>query len=95
MREQEREQIIAELQIMVEKKDMGDYLSKGPYPRLQFINKFYLHGGLSHHYEDNKVSKGMEELENQLMKTFDCDSQWPVCLYDFTYKNRIPTFFAF
>jgi hypothetical protein len=73
LRELERVQIIADLQEMVEKKDMGDYLAKGPYPRLQFINKFYLHAGLSHHYDENKISKGMEEVENQLMNTFDCD----------------------
>ena len=80
---------------MVQKKDMCDYYSKGPYPRLQFVNKFFLHAGISHHYDENKVSRGMEDVENQLMTTFDCDPQWPVCLFDFTYKNRIPTFFAF
>jgi hypothetical protein len=34
LREFERIKIIEELQTMVERKDMGDYLDKGPYPRL-------------------------------------------------------------
>ena len=37
----------------------------------------------------------MEQLEDELMAIFNCDSKWPVCLFDFTYKNRIPTHFCF
>ncbi len=29
------------------------------------------------------------------MNLFNCNSEWPICLYDFTYKNRIPTYFCF
>lgn len=29
------------------------------------------------------------------MKVFNCDPQWPICLYDFTYKNKIPQFLCF
>jgi len=29
------------------------------------------------------------------MKIFNCDVQWPLCLFDFTYKNRIPQFLCF
>ena len=25
----------------------------------------------------------------------DCSQQWPVCLYDFTYKNKCSSFFSF
>ena len=24
-----------------------------------------------------------------------CDPSWPVCLFDFTYKNKVPEFFLF
>lgn len=24
-----------------------------------------------------------------------CDKRWPVCLFDFSYKNKIPEFFIF
>ena len=26
--------------------------------------------------------------ETALMKTFNCNPEWPICLYDFTYKNK-------
>ena len=29
------------------------------------------------------------------MKIFNCDQSWPLCLYDFTYKNKIPQFLVF
>ena len=66
--------VIEDLQKMIEKKDQSDYTSKGLYPRLQFINKFFLYGGLNHHYDENKMAGGMEELENKLMEKFDCDA---------------------
>ena len=33
------------------------------------------------------MSQNMESNEMDLMKAFNCDPSWPVCLYDFTYKN--------
>ena len=29
------------------------------------------------------------------MQAFNCNSEWPVCLFDFTYKNRIPQYLCF
>jgi hypothetical protein len=29
------------------------------------------------------------------MHIFNCDSRWPLCLHDFTFKNRIPNYFCF
>ena len=26
--------------------------------------------------------------EQNVMRTFNCNPKWPICLYDFTYKNR-------
>lgn len=26
------------------------------------------------------------------MKSFNCDTRWPICLFDFTYKNKIPEY---
>jgi len=37
----------------------------------------------------------MEKLEGNLMKIFNCDASWPLCLHDFTFKNRIPSYYAF
>jgi hypothetical protein len=37
----------------------------------------------------------MEQFETELMKVFNCNCEWPICLYDFTYKNKIPNYFCF
>jgi len=29
------------------------------------------------------------------MTIFNCDTRWPLCLFDFTYKNKIPEFLCF
>lgn len=34
--------------------------------------------------------KALDQYENEVMKIFNCDTTWPLCLYDFTYKNKIP-----
>jgi hypothetical protein len=28
------------------------------------------------------------------MKIFNCDSDWPVCLFDFSFKNKTPSYIA-
>jgi hypothetical protein len=62
------------------------------YPRLKFVNKFFLYSGLTKNLDQ---SGSMEEFESELMKIFNCDPEWPICLYDFTYKNKVPKFFCF
>lgn len=37
----------------------------------------------------------LDKYEQEVMKVFKCDSQWQICLYDFTYKNKIPQFLCF
>ena len=34
------------------------------------------------------MRSNLENRENDLMKVFNCNPEWPVCLYDFTYKNK-------
>jgi hypothetical protein len=29
------------------------------------------------------------------MSIYHCDPEWPVCLFDFSFKNRDPNMFAF
>jgi hypothetical protein len=63
-----------------------------------------LYQGLVHFYQSNK-DKGdkqkvdhkvtllqMDHYERDLMKIFNCNPEWPVCLFDFTAKNKNPTF---
>ena len=34
------------------------------------------------------MRSNLENRENDFMKVFNCNEDWPVCLYDFTYKNK-------
>jgi len=29
------------------------------------------------------------------MQFFNCNPEWPICLYDFSFRNKCPTYFAF
>jgi hypothetical protein len=29
------------------------------------------------------------------MRCFECNPEWPLCLYDFSFKNKCPTYFVF
>lgn len=58
--------------------------------RMRFLNKFYLFTGVSR--SNNMVA---DSLHNPDM-FFNCGgNQWPLCLYDFTYKNRMPSYFVY
>ena len=37
----------------------------------------------------------MKSSEDDLIESMNCDHNWPVCLFDFTYKNTISDYFAF
>ena len=39
--------------------------------------------------------KSLDQYENEVMKIFNCNLNWPICLYDFTYKNKIPQYLCF
>lgn len=74
---------------------------KGTYQRLKFLNKFFLYSELSKHTENQAqgkeiYQKPLEKYEAEVMKIFNCKPEsWPVCLFDFTYKNKIPQFLCF
>jgi hypothetical protein len=36
----------------------------------------------------------MDKFERDLMKVFNCNPEWPVCLYDFAFKIKNPTYFV-
>lgn len=50
MRNKVRAFIENDLQTMIEQKDKND---KGPYPKIQFMNKFVLSGALCKFYEED------------------------------------------
>ena len=38
----------------------------------------------------------LDRYEIEVMKIFNCDHQnWPICLFDFTYKSKIPQYFCY
>lgn len=37
----------------------------------------------------------MDKYERDLMKIFNCNSEWPVCLFDFAFKVKNPTYLCF
>lgn len=34
------------------------------------------------------INSNLDKKERDVMRIFDCDPSWPICLYDFTFKNR-------
>ena len=34
------------------------------------------------------INSNLDKREHELMRIFDCDPRWPMCLYDFTFKNK-------
>lgn len=38
------------------------------------------------------MEKGNHE---NMIELLTCDKKWPVCLFDFTYKNKVPDYFVF
>lgn len=74
-----------------------DVYKGSTYQRLKHMNKFYLYSGLSKQESDQMeiFHKALDVYENELMKVFNCNPVWPICLFDFTYKNKIPQFLVF
>ena len=60
--------------------------------RVKFLNKFYLYTGIAKQMDP---SKGFDITKSECVEALTCDRRWPVCLFDFTIKNRVPEYFAF
>ncbi|CDW83987.1 tbc domain-containing protein [Stylonychia lemnae] len=93
MRAEKREAVEKELQKLVLVKDTY----KGTYQRLKFLNKFYLYNGVQRSDNANSTThelyyKSLDQYENEVMRVFNCSTEWPICLFDFTYKNKIPNY---
>lgn len=37
----------------------------------------------------------LDQSQQELMSVFNCNTAWPVCLFDFTVKSKCPNFFVF
>ena len=40
-------------------------------------------------------TKSLDALQVEMISKFTCKPEWPICLFDFTYKNKIPSHFCF
>jgi hypothetical protein len=60
--------------------------------RIKFLNKFYMYTGIAKQMDNNKT---FDITKTECIEALNCDQSWPVCLFDFTYKNRVPEYFAF
>jgi hypothetical protein len=43
------------------------------------------------HSKDNTF----DILKQECVEALTCKEKWPVCLFDFSYKNKVPEFFVF
>ena len=92
MREELRGEVEKDIQNLVEKNYQSDYRIKSSNPRLLFLSQYSLFSGLKLSSQDIQQTG---DRENDIMKIFRCDPEWPICLYDYAYKNKIPSYFCF
>ena len=45
-------------------------------------------------FNSKLTTNSQEPTEHEKMKNFNCDPKWPVCLYDFTFKNKVVSQYA-
>ena len=41
------------------------------------------------------TAQSLDKYERDLMRIFNCNPEWPVCLFDFSFKNKTPSFVTF
>lgn len=44
---------------------------------------------------DGSIKKEKDDFEDKIVNNYSCNHEWPICLYDFLYKDKIDTHFAF
>ena len=93
MREEFRHEIESNLQKGVEVNEKYD----STFGKLKFLNKFSLFKGLSRTETQRAKAenRSFDEESTSAVNYFNCDQKWQVCLFDFTYKNKIPQYLCF
>ena len=45
-------------------------------------------------YQDNGalINSNLDNRYHEVMRVFDCNQEWPICIYDFTFKNQSTQF---
>jgi hypothetical protein len=105
LREEYREEAMREISTFEQNKKGGEetsdpfkgkevgskaYKSAQNLQRLKFLNKFQMMSG------SNKLTSVVNQSLNDPKNFFKCDHEkWPICLFDFTYKHVLPSYFCF
>ena len=78
--------------------------------RIHFMDQFFAYDGLSDYYKELAKQEGsdpetkkasallnlpQEKLDPELSKVYTCNPSWPICLFDFTFRNLNPKFSVF
>ena len=50
--------------------------------------------GVSKEKAMEQFCRPLDKYELEVMSIFNCNKDWPICLYDFTYKTKIPEYIA-
>ena len=73
-------------------------------PRITFIKKFFSFNGFADYFAEHKdksekhkaawqlLKQPIDAFESSLMDIYTCDPKWPICIFDFTFKNINPKF---
>lgn len=75
------------------KKTNAKNQNKRAKPKYQYICKLALYNAKLNGAAEMEYDKGKDYLENAHL--LECSPEWPLCLYDHTYKSRCVTYFAF
>jgi hypothetical protein len=92
LRQEKRQLVIGEIKGY--QKDMKEVLNNS-INRNKFLNKFYLYMGFAKKTSAETRKKGLDSSKCETFERLTCDHKWPVCLFDFTYKNKIPDYFIY
>jgi hypothetical protein len=65
--------------------------------RNNFLNRFFMHSSIQKTVmEDRNFTAGRSAFaRNNIVDYLTCDTQWPVCLLDFSFQRKLPSFFIY
>lgn len=64
--------------------------------KVKFLNKFHLFNGIMKERGHGEIRGSiMDNFEEEVVNAHDCNPDWPICLYDFLYKDKTTSHFAY
>lgn len=62
---------------------------------MKFLNKFHLYIGLMRQRGTDINRLTTEKFETDIVNQNFCNTNWPICLYDFLYKDKKEPYFRY